>query len=146
GHDQWKAGASGGDYFFTQLKSSTQITIASGKSLIQPIEDANVSGGSYVLTWTCTAQARAGVNTLTPAGAYAASPLLITGQTAGTVMSVEFNSGTLGTVKLESGANATPFIMWSYNQELSMCQRYFEWRSYNVAYQAYSATESIEMN
>jgi hypothetical protein len=125
GHDQWKAGASGGDYSFTQLKSSTQITIASGKSLIQPIEDVNVVGGSYVLSWTGTAQARAGVNTLTPSGSYAASPLLITGQTAGTVMSVEFNNGTLGTVKLESGASATPFVMRPYDQELVTCQRYF---------------------
>jgi hypothetical protein len=125
GHDQWKAGASGGNYSFTQLKSSTQITIASGKSLIQPIEDANVVGGSYVLSWTGTAQARAGVNTLTPSGTYATSPLLISGQTAGTAMSVEFNNGTLGTVKLESGAIATPFIMRPYDQELMTCQRYF---------------------
>jgi hypothetical protein len=126
GHDQWKAGAAGGDYSFTQLKSSTQITIAAGKSLIQPIEDASVAGGSYVLSWTGTAQARAGVNTLTPSGAYAASPLLITGQTAGTVMSVEFNAGTLGTVKLESGALATPFVMRPFDQELLTCQRYWE--------------------
>jgi hypothetical protein len=132
GHDQWKAGAAGGDYTFTQLKSSTQITIASGKSLIQPIEDANVVGGSYVLSWTGTAQARAGVNTLTPSGTYAASPLLIAGQTAGTVMSVEFNTGTLGTVKLELGSLATPFIMRPYDQELLTCQRYY----YAVTYSA----------
>jgi hypothetical protein len=125
GHDQWKAGAAGGDYSFTQLKSSTQITIASGKSLIQPIEDANVVGGSYVLSWTGTAQARAGINTLTPSGAYAGSPLLIAGQTAGTVMSIEFNTGTLGTVKLESGTVATPFVMRPYDQELVACMRYF---------------------
>lgn len=126
GHDQWKAGASGGDYSFTQLKSSTQITIASGKSLIQPIEDVNVAGGSYVLSWTGTAQARAGVNTLTPSGSYAASPLLIAGQTAGTVMSIEFNAGTLGTVKLESGSLTTPFIMRPYDRELVTCLRYYE--------------------
>jgi hypothetical protein len=125
GHDQWKAGAGGGDYSFTQLKSSTQITIASGKSLIQPIEDANVAGGSYVLSWTGTAQARAGINTLTPAGSYAGSPLLITGQTAATAMSVEFNSGTLGNVKLESGASATPFIMRPFDQEIVLCQRHY---------------------
>ena len=124
GHDQWKAGAGGGDYSFTQLKSSTQITIASGKSLIQPIEDVRVVGGSYVLSWTGTAQARAGVNTLTPSGAYAASPLLIAGQTAGTVMSVEFNNGTLGTVKLESGSIATPFHS-DYAFDLALCQRYW---------------------
>ena len=132
GHDQWKAGASGGDYSFTQLKSSTTITIAAGKSLIQLIEDANIAGGSYVLSWTGTAQARAGVNTLTPAGGYAASPLLISGQTAGTVMSVEFNTGTLGTVKLESGSIATPFVMRPYDQELVTCQRYWQ-KSYSEA-------------
>lgn len=142
GHDQWKAGASGGDYSFTQLKSSTQITIASGKSLIQPIEDANVVGGSYVLSWTGTAQARAGVNTLTPSGAYAASPLSIAGQTAGTAMSIEFNSGTLGTVKLESGAIATPFIMRPYDQELVTCQRYFEWIPYSLGLWMNAGTSS----
>jgi hypothetical protein len=125
GHDQWKAGASGGDYSFSQLKSSTQITIASGKSLIQPLEDVNVVGSSYVLSWTGTAQARAGVNTLTPSGAYAASPLQITGQLSGTAMSVEFNTGTLGNVKLESGSMATPFVMRPFDQELVACKRYY---------------------
>ena len=145
GHDQWKAGASGGDYSFTQLKSSTQITIASGKSLIQPIEDVNVAGGSYVLTWTGTAQARAGVNTLTPSGSYAASPLLIAGQTAGTVMSIEFNTGTLGTVKLESGSIATPFIMRPYDQELVTCRRYFQWLPFNMQFYAHVASEGFSV-
>ena len=140
GHDQWKAGAGGGNYSFTQLKSSTQITIASGKSLIQPIEDVNIVGGSYVLTWTGTAQARAGVNTLTPSGAYAASPLLIAGQTAGTAMSVEFNTGTLGNVKLESGSTATPFIMRPYEEELAACQRYWQQLMINLISSAYVAS------
>ena len=143
GHDQWKAGASGGDYSFTQLKSSTQITIASGKSLIQPIEDVNIIGGSYVLRWTGTAQARAGVNTLTPAGSYAASPLLITGQTAGTAMSIEFNNGTLGTVKLESGSNATPFVMRAYDQELATCKRYYNSILVTAFWYAHIAAEHL---
>jgi hypothetical protein len=137
GHDQWKAGASGGNYSFTQLKSSTQITIASGKSLIQPIEDANVIGGSYVLSWAGTAQARAGVNTLTPSGTFVSSPLLITGQTAGTVMSVEFSAGTLGTVKLESGTVATPFIMRPITEEMLMCRRYLQ---FTAVYNRFAAT------
>jgi hypothetical protein len=125
GHDQWKAGPLGGDYSFTQLATSTQITIASGKTLIQPIEDNRVIGGSYVLSWTGTAQARAGINTFVPSGAYAASPLLISGQTAGAAMAVEFNAGTLGTVKLESGSVATAFVVPAYASELVLCQRYF---------------------
>jgi hypothetical protein len=126
GHDQWKAGASGGDYTFTLGTTVAQITIAAGKSLIQPIENFNITGTSYVLSWTGTAQARVGINTLTPSGSYAASPLLITGQTAGIVMSVEFNSGTLSAAKLELGTAPTTYIIRPYAEELFLCQRYYE--------------------
>lgn len=126
GHDRWKAGASGGNYSFTQLASNTQITIASGKSLIQVVEDKNVSGTSYVLSWEGTAQARYAVNSATPAGSYAASPIVITGQTAGTTMSVEFNTGTLSKPQLELGAVATSFDVRPYGTELALCQRYYE--------------------
>ena len=129
GHDRWKAGASGGDYSFTQLASNTTITIASGKSLIQVVEDKNVSETAYVLSWTGTAQARYAVNSATPSGSYAASPILITGQTAGTVMSIEFNTGTLGKVQLEAGQVATPFETLDVGTVLQKCQRYYE-RSY----------------
>jgi len=125
GHDRWKAGAGGGDYTFTQLASSTIITIKAGKTLIQVIEDKNVVGGTYTLSWTGTAQARSGVDTATPDGAYADSPLAITAQTAGTVMSVEFDDGTLGQVQLNSGSVALPFQPKSFAQELADCQRYY---------------------
>lgn len=128
GHDRWKAGASGGDYTFTQLTSATQITIASGKSLIQVIEDCNVEGGSYILSWTGTAKARIGLNSATPSGAYAASPILITGQTAGTVASVEFaNDGSGGTLLLpqdELGSVVSKAEIRPLGFELSLCQRY----------------------
>ena len=126
GHDRWKAGASGGNYTFTQLASSTTITIASGKSLIQVVEDKNVNGTSFVLSWTGTAQARFAVNSATPSGSYAASPILITGQTVGTTMSVEFNTGTLTNPQLELGSTATSFDCRDYGRELIMCQRYYQ--------------------
>ena len=126
GHDRWKAGASGGDYSFTQNASSTTITISSGKSLIQVVEDKNVNGTSYVLSWTGTALARYAVNSATPAGSFATSPILITGQTAGTTMSVEFNNGTLTTPQLEKGSVATSFDYRPYGTELSLCQRYYQ--------------------
>ena len=126
GHDRWKAGASGGDYTFTQLAQSTQITIKTGKSLIQVIEDKNVVGGTYTLSWEGTAQARFGKDSATPSGVYASSPITITGQSAGTVMSVEFNEGTLGKVQLNTGSIALPFMPKSYEEELRACQRYFQ--------------------
>jgi len=125
GHDRFKAGAAGGDYSFTQLASSTQVTIASGKSLIQVVEDKNVVGGSYVLSWTGTALARVGVNSATPSGTFVVSPILITGQTAGTTMSIEFNAGTLNTAQLELGTVATPFERRPIGLELALCQRYY---------------------
>jgi hypothetical protein len=130
GHDRWKAGSGGGDYSFTQLAGPTTITIAANKTLIQVVEDKNVYGGSYVLSWTGTCQARYAINSATPAGAYAASPIVISGQTAGTTMSVEFgngaSSGTLGLVQLEISSVATPFEQRPFAQELALCMRYYE--------------------
>jgi len=133
GHDRWKAGAGGGDYSFTQLKSNTQITIAAAKTLIQVVEDKNVQSSSYVLSWVGTAQARYSVNSATPAGAYAASPIIITGQTPGETISVEFNSGTLSNAQLESGGASTNFEYRDYNKELEQCLRYYCQSIYPIA-------------
>ena len=124
GHDRWKAGASGGDYTFTQSENSTTITIGTGKSLIQVVENKNVYGGTYTLSWTGTATARYGVDSATPSGSYAASPITISGQTAGTIMSIEFTDGTLTDVHLVSGSEVLPFNPRQYSDELSLCLRY----------------------
>jgi len=143
GHDRWKAGASGGDYSFTQLPNSTTITIAAAKTLIQVVEDKNVSGGSYVLSWTGTAQARAGINSATPSGSFVTSPMLIVGQTAGTVMSIEFNAGTLGKVQIEQGATATPFEQRPVGVELSLCERYYCLANAQYSGHAISTTSAL---
>jgi hypothetical protein len=137
-HDRWKAGASGGDYSFSQLSSYTTVTIAANKSFIQVVEDRNIVGGAYTLSWTGTATARVTINSATPSGNFAVSPITVTGQSAGTTMSVEFtganaaggssiatNAGTVGTVQLENTAKATPFEPRLYPIELQFCQRYF---------------------
>ena len=126
GHDRWKGGASNGTYTFTQASAgvNTTITITAG-SIIQVIEGANLpEGGTYVLSWTGTAQGKIG------AGSFGASG--ITGTiTAGTDTNIEFNTGTCGNVQLEVGSTATSFDYRPFGTELALCQRYYE-KSYNV--------------
>jgi hypothetical protein len=109
GHEMWKAGASGGDYSFTQNSADTTITIAANKTLIQTIPPENLGTTSYVLSWTGTALARAAVNTTTPSGSFVASPIIITGQTiSATGLCIEFgngaSTGTLADVTLINGS------------------------------------------
>lgn len=127
GHDRWKAGGSGGDYSFTQVASGTEITIAAGKSLIQVIEAANVTGGSYTLSWegTSPAKARVGINSGTPSGTFVDSPIIISGQSADTVMSVEFEDGDVTNVTLTPGVCEQEFASRPIGEELALCQRYF---------------------
>ena len=122
GHDRWKAGSGGGTYTFTQgsLGVNTTVTITAG-TLVQVIEGCNLAeGGTYVLSWTGTAQGRLNGGTYGSSGT-----VTVTGWTSGANLSVEFNTGTLGSVQLEKGSTATSFDYRSYNTELALCQRYF---------------------
>jgi hypothetical protein len=120
GHDRWKAGAGGCTYTFTQSGGpSTIITITAG-TLQQVVEAASVAGGSYVLSWAGTAQGRVG------AGSYAASPVAVAGIVAGANTTIEFNAGTLGQVKLDTGTVATPWQAAPTQQEIARCQRFYE--------------------
>ena len=119
-HDRWKAGASGCTYTFTQLSTGVPIviTITAG-SLQQVIEGCNMpEGGTYTLSWTGTAQARFN------GGTYGSSPLAVTGITAGSNTTIEFNTGTVSYPQLEVGTNATSFDYRPYGTELALCQRY----------------------
>jgi hypothetical protein len=122
GHDRWKAGAGGCTYTFTAAVPDTTITITAG-TLTQIIEAGMIEGGVYTLSWTGTAQAR--VYQGAPSGAYAASPVITASLPAGTNTVVEFNTGSLVKVKLESGSVATPFNRQSLAKSLADCQRYF---------------------
>ena len=134
GHDRWKGGASGGTYTFTQGSTgvNTTITITAG-SIIQVIEGANLpEGGTYVLSWTGTAQGKIG------AGSFGASG--ITGTiTAGTNTNIEFNTGTCGNVQLEVGSTATSFDYRPYGTELALCQRYY-WKIARGTSEPYGTT------
>lgn len=118
GHDRWKAGALGCVYTFATVNNVTTITISAG-SLLQVIEGANLFTGTYVLSFTGTAQGKIG------AGSYGASG--ITGSvTGGSNLNIEFNTGTVSLVQFEQGSIPTPFEQRSLGAELERCQRYYQ--------------------
>lgn len=119
GHDRWKAGSSGCTYTFAASGVDTTLTISAG-SLLQIVAGENVFGSTFVLSWTGTAQARFN------GGTYGSSPLAVAGVTAGSNLSIEFNTGTVGSVQLEPGTIATPFERRLFKTELEECQYYYE--------------------
>jgi hypothetical protein len=120
-HDRWKAGSGGCTYTFTQGSAGVPITITiTAGSLQQVIEGANMpEGGTYVLSWEGTAQARFN------GGTYGSSPLAVTGIVAGANTTIEFDTGTVLKPQLEVGSQATSFEYRQYQQELALCQRYY---------------------
>jgi len=118
GHDRWKAGASGCTYTFATSGNVTTLTISAG-SLIQVIEGINLFDGTYVLSWTGTAQGKIGAGSFGNSG--------ITGSvTGGTDLNIEFDTGTVSLVQFEQGTVATPFEHRFIGHELSLCQRYHQ--------------------
>lgn len=129
-HDRWRSGTSGVQYSFTQLSSSTQINITSG-TLRQTVEDYNIIGGSYTLSWVGTAQCSLKTGR-SPAPIFNSSPITLSGVSSGTELTVECNSGTLSLVQLNEGSNSSPFSLAgkNINGEIALAQRYYE-KSYN---------------
>jgi hypothetical protein len=121
-HDRWKAGSGGCTYTFTQGSLGVPITITiTAGSLQQVIEGCNIpEGGTYTISWSGTAQAK--VN----GGSYAASPITVTGLTAGANCTVEFGTGTVTKPQFEVSSTATSFDYRPHGTELALCQRYFE--------------------
>lgn len=122
-HDRWKAGAGGGTYTFTQSSPDTTITVTAG-TLVQVVEGANIEGGTFTLSWSGNAQGQ--VN----GGGFASSPVTVTGLTAGSNVTLEFNTGTLGLVMFNAGSSAGAFERRPNGIELVLCQRYYyRWNS-----------------
>lgn len=119
-HDRWKAGGAGCTYTFTPTKPDTQITILAG-TLEQIIPPENVEGGSYVMSWTGTATAR--VN----GGSYAASPIAVTGLTAGVAISIEVSTGTFSKPQFEPGTTQSAFERRPQEYEEAVCEKHCRW-------------------
>lgn len=122
GHDGVRAGPAGLTYTFVQSLGPTLITISAGTA-IMAAEDADIEGGSYVLSWSGNSLGRVGINGAAPAGTYVASPILIPAANAGQQITAEFGLGTLGQVQLERGGKTS--FEWPPNAiQLLRCQRY----------------------
>jgi hypothetical protein len=67
GHDRFKGGASGCTYTFATSNNVTTLTISAG-SLIQVIEGLNLESGTYVLSWSGTAQGKIGAGSFSATG------------------------------------------------------------------------------
>lgn len=118
GHDGWKGGASGCTYTFTTSGLDTTINISAG-SLQQVVEGAYIEGGNYAMSWSGTAQGKIG------AGSYGATGTTGTG-TAGSNLTIEFNTGTMTKVQLEAGTNVSAFERRPITLEQAICQRYYQ--------------------
>lgn len=118
GHDRWKAGSGGCTYTFATASGVTTITVTAG-TLVQVVEGLSISSGTHVLSWTGTAQAQI------DGGGYGDTGVTAT-LTAGTNATVEFGTGTIAQVKLEKGSLPTQVVHRHVEQELALCQRYFE--------------------
>lgn len=118
GHDRWKAGAAGCTYTFSTTGGVTTLTISAG-SLQQVIAGGNLQSGTHTLSWAGTAQGKIG------GGSYSTSG--VTGSvTGGSNLTVEFNVGSLSLVRFEQGSVATQFEHRLYEDELTLCQTYYE--------------------
>jgi hypothetical protein len=130
GVDRWKATSNNSSMTFTYSANGFPVTINSGGSFAQVIEQFNIPGaGSYTLSWSGTATGRV-YNSGATAPSYAASPITVTlDGTANVVVEFEATGGTktLEKVQFEKGSSATNWRLQSngYEAELAKCQRYY---------------------
>jgi hypothetical protein len=115
--DRWKVLVSGQNLTFTASGNGNQVTAPAG-GLQQVIEDINVGGGTYTLSWTGTATAQVNGSAVVNGGQVTLP--------ANTQATVTFSGGTVSQAQLEPGSVATPFEQRLLGTELILCQRYYE--------------------
>lgn len=115
--DRWRVMSRGQSLTFTGDDSGRTMTAPSG-GVEQLIEGANIVGGTYVISFTGTANCTVG------------SEPRRSGDTitlpANTDVRVRFASGTFTDVQIELGSVATPFERRHLGVEMALCQRYYE--------------------
>jgi hypothetical protein len=116
--DRWRVVTSGQNVSFGAGTPDVTVTAPAG-GIEQVIEGANIAGGAYTLSWTGTATATVNGAAVTNGGNTASLP-------ANTNVTLRFSGGTVTRVQLELGTVATPFERRHQGIELTLCQRYYE--------------------
>jgi hypothetical protein len=135
GFDRWKiAGGLNTTLTFTSAPQGQMITISTANGQIrQIIERANVTPGTYILSWEGTVSGRA-YNEGGSSTGYASSPVRVVLDGTANVI-VEFTTqpsvtSTLWKPQLEQNNQPTPFEQRPIGVELQLCQRYYQvWTS-----------------
>ena len=114
--DRWRVVTSGQNVTFTDYLNGLQVTAPAG-GIEQVIEDLNIAGGTYVLSWEGNA-----VGSVNGTVVAKGEPFELPAKTHATV---KFTGGTVARVQLEKGEVVTPFEERFIGDELELCQRYF---------------------
>jgi len=114
--DRWRVVTSGQSLSFSASGIGNEVTAPAG-GIEQVIEDLNIQGGVYTLSWVGSATATVNGTAISNGGQTASL-------TAGTNVTIRFTGGTVREAKFELGAVATPFRSLLYSADLLLCQRY----------------------
>ncbi len=115
--DRFRVVVSGESLTFVASGNGNEVTAPAG-GIEQVIEGANISGGTYTLSWQGTA-------TATVDGAAVVNGGSVT-LTANTNAVVRFSGGTVSRCQLEEGDTATDFEYRPIGQERALCWRYYQ--------------------
>jgi hypothetical protein len=138
GLDRWKAGSAGVTMTVGTSNTAAAVNITAG-SIYQVLEPVNFATGTYMLSWSGTAQGRIGNGNGGLSGAYAASPIPYAAVANSSFVTLEFSGGTLGQVQLQLGSVATSWAPRPWTEELYRCFRFYQGPINNMTLQTYSS-------
>ena len=115
--DRWRVVTSGQNLSWTGTTARRTMTAPAG-GVEQVIEGLNVVGGTYTINWAGTATAQVAGVARTKGATFTL--------TGGADTTVSLTGGTFTDVQLEAGSIPTAYSWTPYNEELALCQRYFQ--------------------
>lgn len=126
--DRWCAGTANS----APTLSGSTLTIPSGDTIKQIVEDVNIPNGDYTLSWEGTAQVSI------DGGSAQDSPHTFT-VSSGTHVEIEFTPGTVYRPFLKSGENQRAWAKKHESLETMLCRRYYLRFNFGEQYAFYGA-------